>query len=154
MNSLAPVVLFTYNRPYHTRQTIESLKKNELAKDSQLFIFSDGAKDEEDSEVVANLRVYLKQINGFKSVEIIERENNYGLKKSIIDGVTSIINEYGKIIVLEDDVVTSPVFLTYMNAALDYFQNNLKVWHISAWTPGINTSELTDIFFWRIMSCY
>lgn len=153
MDSLAPIVLFTYNRLYHTRKTIDALKMNKLAKESQLFVFSDGAKSHQDINDVKSLRSYLKQVSGFKSVKIIEREGNYGLKKSIIEGVTAIVSKYGKIIVLEDDVVTSPTFLTYMNTALDYYEDNQKVWHISGWTPGINTKGLPDFFFWRIMNC-
>ncbi|MAC96404.1 MAG: sugar transferase [Flavobacteriales bacterium] len=154
MSSLAPIVLFTYNRPDHTIKTIEALKSNKLAKESRLFIFSDGAKSVKDSEAVNRLREYLKGIDGFKSIEIIERNQNYGLKKSIINGVSTVVNEYGKIIVLEDDVVTSPTFLNYMNFALSYFENDKKVWHISGWTPDINTKSLPDFFFWRIMNCY
>src|SRR5690554_2038285 len=154
MNSLAPIVLFTYNRPDHTHKTVEALKMNKLAKESLLFIFSDGAKCEKDTEAVYNLREYLKGIDGFKSIEIIERKENYGLKRSIIDGVSTVVNEYGKVIVVEDDVVTSPTFLNYMNSALSYFENVKKVWHISGWTPRIKTANLPDFFFWRIMNCY
>ncbi|KAB1064863.1 glycosyltransferase [Salibacter halophilus] len=153
MDSLAPIVLFTYNRPDHTRKTIDALKMNKMAKESQLYVFSDGAKTDRDISNVNNLRSYLKQVSGFKSVNIIERDGNYGLKKSIIEGVTAIISKYGKIIVLEDDVVTSPTFLTYMNSALDHFENNSKVWHISGWTPAINSKGLPNFFFWRIMNC-
>jgi hypothetical protein len=153
MRDKAPIALFTYNRLDHTQKTIEALKANELAQDTDLFVFSDGAKSKKDSEVVNVLRAYLKTIEGFNRVEVIERGENFGLARSIIDGITSVVNKYGKIIVVEDDVVTSPFFLSYMNAALNHYENDKKVWHISGWTPGINTKGLPDFFFWRIMNC-
>ena len=118
LDDLAPIVLFVYNRPDHTRQTVEALQKNELAIDSELFIYSDATKNENAEQKVNEVREYIKNINGFKKVTIVEREKNWGLANSIIDGVTKIVNEYGKIIVLEDDLVTSPYFLKFMNWAL------------------------------------
>ncbi len=111
----APIVLFTYNRPWHTRQTVEALKKNEFSQESELFIFSDGWKSDEDKPKVLEVRKYLKSIDGFKKINIIERDRNWGLANNIIDGVTKIVNEYGKVIVLEDDLITSPYFLKFMN---------------------------------------
>ena len=102
---LAPIVLFTYNRPWRTRQTIEALQKNHLASESVIFIFSAGPKTEEDEPKVEEVRKFLKTIQGFKQIEIIEREKNWGLAKNIIDGVTKVVNEYGKVIVLEDDII-------------------------------------------------
>jgi len=103
--NLSPIVLFVYNRPDHTRQTVEALQKNELAEQSELFVYSDAPKNEEAKEKVKEVREYIRTIDGFKKVTIIEREKNWGLADSIIDGVTKIVNEYGKIIVLEDDLV-------------------------------------------------
>ncbi len=102
--------MFVYNRLRHTQQTIEALQKNELASDSELFIFSDGPKSNDEKEKVEIVRKYLKKIDGFREITIIQRKNNLGLAKSIITGVTEVINKYGKIIVLEDDLVTSPYF--------------------------------------------
>ncbi len=129
--NLAPIVLFVYNRPNHTKQTIEALKKNELASDSELFIYSDAAKNENAIEKVNEVREYIKSIDGFKKVTIIEREKNWGLANSIIDGVTKIINEYGKIIVLEDDLVTSPYFLKFMNEALDVYEERKDIFSVT-----------------------
>lgn len=131
---LAPIVLFVYNRLDHTRQTIEALKKNTLAKESQLFIYSDGAKDDTVSTKVQNLREYLKGIDGFNKVTIIERDRNWGLAPSIIDGVSSIIEQYGKVIVLEDDLITSKYFLEYMNDALEAYQSNDRVFSITGFS--------------------
>ena len=150
----APVILFVYNRPWHTRQTIEALQKNELASESELFIFSDGAKNVEDENNVREVRNYLKSIREFKRVEVIQRDRNWGLANNIIDGVTKIVNNYGKIIVLEDDIVTSPYFLKFMNDALEFYEDKEKVMHISGYMFPINTEELPDTFFLKPTSCW
>jgi hypothetical protein len=149
-----PVVLFVYNRPEHTRKTIEALFANNLANESDLFIYSDAPKDEKVLSAVNAVRSYIKTITGFKSVTIIEREKNWGLANSIIDGVTCIVNKYGKIIVLEDDIVTSPFFLNYMNKALEYYANEKCLWHISGWNYPINPDGIGDAFFWRNVNCW
>ncbi|MDM5272403.1 glycosyltransferase [Sulfurovum sp. zt1-1] len=132
--NLAPIVLFVYNRPWHTQQTVEALQKNELAKDSELFIYSDEAKNENARENVDKVRKYIDKIEGFKKVTIIKREKNWGLADSIIDGVTKIINKYGKVIVLEDDLVTSPYFLKFMNEGLEVFQKREDIFSITGFS--------------------
>jgi len=151
---LAPIVLFVYNRPWHTKKTVEALQKNSLASDSELFIYSDGAKDEAVKPAVDEVREYINSINGFKTITVIERDKNWGLANSIIDGVTTIVNQYGKVIVLEDDLVTSQYFLKFMNDALDFYQYEKKVWHISGWNYPINTDDFDDVFLWRLMNCW
>ena len=121
LDDLAPIVLFVYNRIDHTKQTLEALLENELANQSEIFIYSDAAKSRNDEIKVAEVREYIKKVSGFKKVTIIQRERNFGLASNIIDGVTNIVNEYGKIIVLEDDLITSPYFLSFMNKGLDIF---------------------------------
>jgi len=101
--SCAPVALFVYNRPWHTRQTVEALLANIEAADTPLYIFSDAPKDTEASNAVVEVRSFLREISGFKSVSIIERENNYGLARSVIDGVSLVCKQHGQVIVLEDD---------------------------------------------------
>lgn len=127
---LAPIILFTYNRPWHTQQVLDSLQKNELSEQSQIFIFSDGAKDHEDEKLVNETRKILSQTRGFKKITIIERPVNFGLAANVINGVTSIIDEYGKVIVLEDDLITAPSFLTFMNNALELYEDVEEVGHI------------------------
>jgi len=151
---LAPIVLFVYNRLDHTEQTIEALQKNHLANESELFIYSDAAKNEDVIQSVIEVRRYLKTIDGFKSITVIEREKNWGLASSIIDGVTTIVNKYGKIIVLEDDLVTSPYFLTFMNDALEMYKDKEKVWHITGWNYAVEANLLDDSFLWRLMNCW
>jgi hypothetical protein len=129
----APIALFVYNRLRHTCRTVESLKNNELAAESELFVFSDGARSEGDGENVSAVREYLHTITGFRKVTIIERERNLGLARSIISGVTEVIERSGRIIVMEDDLVSAPNFLSYMNAALDTYRDNPKVFSISGY---------------------
>ena len=150
----APIVLFVYNRPWHTKQTVEALQRNELAEESELFIYSDAPKCTDDEPNVSEVRKYINTIGGFKKVTIIKREKNWGLAKSIIDGATTLVNQYGKIIVLEDDIVTSPYFLKFMNDALEYYKYEKRVWHISGWNYPIETDGVGDTFLWRTMNCW
>lgn len=150
--NLAPIVLFVYNRPEHTKLTIEALKKNKLASESQLIIFADGPKNEEAEEKVSETREQLKTIQGFKTVEIIERDYNFGLAKSIIDGVTKVVTQYGKIIVLEDDLLTSPYFLKYMNEALTLYEYNDQVVSIHGYLFSLKET-LPSTFFIRGTDC-
>lgn len=143
--SLAPVLLFTYNRPAHTSQTLEALLNNKLSKESELFIFSDGHKNNDDKKEVLKVRKLIHAIDGFKKIHIVEHPQNYGLANSIIQGVTQLINTFGKVIVLEDDLITSPWFLTFMNEALDKFESNDKIGHIHGFCYPID--NLPDAFF-------
>ena len=124
---LAPICLFTYNRLDDTKQTIEALQNNYLAKQSRLFIFSDGPKNDGAKEKVKQVRSFIKDVEGFAEVVIYESPKNKGLANSIISGVTQVVNTYGKVIVLEDDLRTTPNFLDYMNQALDFYKNNKEV---------------------------
>ncbi len=129
---LSPILLFVYNRPQHTREAVESLLRNPQAKMSELFVYSDGAKDESACEAVEEVRRYVRNINGFQHVTIVERETNRGLARNIIDGVTETISRYGRVIVMEDDLVVSPHFLEFMNEALELFENEPRVGHVHA----------------------
>ena len=150
---LAPIVLFTYNRPTHTARTLKSLLQNALTGQSDLFIYSDAPKDSKARHKVARTRQYLRAFKArytqaFQNITIIERERNFGLADSIIDGVTHIIKQYGKIIVLEDDILVSPVFLDYMNDALSRYEQHSNVWAINAHTHPIDPQGLGDCYFW------
>jgi hypothetical protein len=144
----APIVLFVYNRPVHTRRTVESLQKNALAQESELVVYSDAPKTQEVAEAVSEVRHYLNTITGFRSVSIVERDRNWGLAGSVIDGVTSVINERGQIIVLEDDLVTSPRFLTYMNAALHHYESDPKAFSITAYNLPEKTMAIPIDYQW------
>ena len=128
--TLAPILLFTYNRPQHTHQTLNALLENKLCEESELFVFSDGFKGEEDKSEVMEVRRIIYNIMGFKKIHIIEHSVNRGLAKSIIDGVSQVIEARGKVIVLEDDLITTPYFLTFMNEALHLFEKEERVGHV------------------------
>ena len=128
----APILLFVYNRPSHTRRCIESLLNNPLASESHLFIYADGAKDETLQADVNEVRKFIHSIDGFKQITLIERTENWGLARNIIDGVTTQVNRYGKVIVLEDDLIVAPSFLQFMNDALETYKDEPKVGHIQA----------------------
>lgn len=170
----APIALFTYNRADHTRQVVESLLKNAEAKYSDLFIFSDGPKNEKAVEGVKKNREYIKTLkdgnvlapcmcsgersseygNGnFRSVTIIEREKNWGLANSLIAGITEIVNKYGRVIVVEDDLILSPYFLQYMNEALEKYKDEDKVASISAFLNPVK-GDVPETFFLRYFACW
>ena len=149
----APIVLFVYNRLWHTQQTIEALQKNVLAKQSELYIYSDGANTEKIQKSVNEVRQYIDKIDGFKSVSIIKRIKNFGLAESIIDGVTTIVNQYGRIIVLEDDMVVSPYFLEYMNEALDQFVEDNRVISVHGYVYPVDI-KLPEAFFLPGADCW
>jgi glycosyltransferase involved in cell wall biosynthesis len=147
-DSLAPIALFCYNRPWHLRQTIESLRANDMALQSNLFIYSDGPKNETDKPLVEEIRQYLSQVDGFNQVFVIEAKKNKGLATSVISGVTEILNQYKKIIVLEDDMLSTPDFLTFMNQALDTYEYRNDIFSVTGYTPPIAmpADYLKDIY--------
>lgn len=140
----APVLLFTYNRPLHTRQTLKALHDNALCGETDLYIFSDGYKNDIDRDDVLEVRKIIGAVEGFKSIRIVENEQNLGLAKNIIDGVTEVIDLHGKVIVVEDDLLTSPYFLTFMNEALDRFAGENKIGHIHGYCYPL--PELPEVF--------
>jgi len=130
----APIALFTYNRLYTLKATVKALQQNTLAPESDLIIFADAPKNPQHLPKVQAVHDYLPSIKGFKSVTIIHRNQNYGLAKSIIEGVTEILDIHKKIIVLEDDLITSPNFLCYMNQALTTYHSHPDIFAISGFT--------------------
>jgi hypothetical protein len=138
---LAPLVIFVYNRLEITKQTLKAINENILATETEVYIFSDGAKNEADVIKIKKVREYIKEFavnSKFKNVYIIERENNMGLANSVIKGVTNIINKFKKIIVLEDDLITNQSFLCFMNDCLDFYEYKKDVWSIGGTTFRIN----------------
>ncbi len=144
MSQLAPIVLFTYLRLEALQNTVNALAQNFGAADSELFIFSDGAKYPEDEQKVKEIRTYLKSIKGFKSVVIYESKTNKGLANSIIDGISSILKVYPSAIILEDDLLTSKNFLTFMNRALVHFENSKDVISITGYSFDFKHSDMQE----------
>lgn len=149
MQNLAPIALFVYNRPQHTERTVKFLQQNLLAADSRLYIFSDGPKTSNDEEKVNEVRSFIKTVEGFKSVKIIESKVNKGLANSVIEGVSQLNQSYGQVIVFEDDLVSSPHTLTYFNEALNIYRNEEKVMHIGAYMYHLKEENLPESFFYR-----
>ncbi|WP_159632972.1 glycosyltransferase [Sphingobacterium composti Ten et al. 2007 non Yoo et al. 2007] len=155
MRNISPIALFTYNRPQHTRKTLQALEQADLAQESELFIFSDGAKNAQAVELVNKVRAIIAEPWNFKKITIIERERNIGLAQNIIAGVTDIVNRYGKIIVLEDDLEISKVGLKYFNDALDVYQDEDKVMEISGYMyPVKDADKLPETFFFRVANSW
>jgi hypothetical protein len=150
----SPIVLFVYNRPWHTQQTVEALQKNLLANESDLIIFSDGPKSLQGIEKIKEVRAFLKTIRGFKSITIIESEFNKGLANSIINGVTQVLKDYETVIVLEDDMITSPQFLSYMNQGLTLYREDNQVACIHGYFFPVENQCLPETFFIKGADCW
>lgn len=149
----APIALFTYNRLWHTRQTVETLAANDLACETDLFVFSDAARSVSQEAAVQEVRDYIRTVTGFRSVSIVEREENLGLARSIIEGVTALVAERGRVIVLEDDLKTSRYFLRYMNDALEFYQEDERVASIHGYIYPVQRA-LPETFFLRGADCW
>lgn len=144
---IAPVVMFVYNRYKNVEKSLTSLCKNYLADKTDLYIFSDGPKNNSDRENVIKVRNILndKKIQQyFKSVTIIESDTNKGLANSIISGVDEIINKYGRVIVLEDDCISNKSFLSFMNKCLEFYENDKKIWSIGGYSSNVNIPDCYD----------
>ena len=142
---LAPVIVFAYNRYYELVETMDCLAKNIDADKTDVYIFSNAARDEVegDDEKVDKVRFILKDYsNCFKKYEIICREENKGPNENMIFGISSIIEKYGRVIVVEDDIVTAPLFLKFMNAALDKYENDKEIFSICAYNPLTSECQL------------
>jgi hypothetical protein len=129
----APVVLFVYNRPEHTRRTVDALKRNCRAAETELRVYADGAKDSNQADAVSAVRSIVRATEGFRSVTIVEREKNMGLAASVITGVTEMLGERPHVIVLEDDLVTAPNFLAFMNSALETYAPRKDIFSVTGY---------------------
>ncbi|WP_428419982.1 hypothetical protein [Methylibium sp.] len=155
MNKLAPIVIFVFARPAHTKRTLDALADNFLANQSDLIIFSDAARLPCQTKDVQDVRTLIRSTTGFRSITIIERDENYGLARSIIEGVTEVCNHHGRVIVLEDDILTSKYFLTFMNDGLDTYSEVGNVYAISGCTYPIDLqASAEDTFFLRLPLCW
>jgi hypothetical protein len=152
-SSLAPIALFVYNRPEHMSRVVEALAGNEEAPISRLFVYSDGPKNAAAMEMVAEVRSRARAIKGFLSVEFVEQATNQGVARSIIRGVSDLSDRFGKVIVLEDDLMPSRHFLRYMNRALDLYQDVEEVISIHGYSYPVNV-PLPETFFLRGADCW
>jgi hypothetical protein len=150
----APIVLFAYNRLDTLKCTLENLQNNCLAKESDIYIYSDQGKDPVDMERVVEVRKYLERINGFKSVSLMFSERNRGLANSVISGVDEVVKKYGKVIVVEDDLITSTNFLAFMNQCLTFYKDNSKVYSVSGYTTECTRLGDDDVYFTKRASSW
>lgn len=151
----SPILLFVYNRPHHTRKVLQALENANLASVSDLYIFSDGAKDTNTIDLVNQVRAIIREPWNFKTITIIERTKNLGLATNIIKGVTAVIQKFGKVIVLEDDLIISKYALEYFNDALTVYENDEKVMEISGYMYPIKSAkQLEETFFFRVANSW
>lgn len=152
----APVILFVFNRLDHTRATLQSLQKNVLANQTDLYIFSDAPRKNIDGEAekVLAVRKYIRSIEGFRSITIYEQPHNIGLAGSIIAGVNRITQKHGRVIVLEDDLITSPHFLTFMNSGLDLYEDEKKVMSINGYKYPTYQDNNKNTYLFRLTSSW
>ncbi|MDA7918915.1 glycosyltransferase [Mariniblastus sp.] len=137
MDSNSPVVLFVYNRSDHLRRTLDALNKNRSIANAKLYIFSDGPRSEVDEKSVNDVRDLIRRKNGFGNTEIVESDCNKGLATSVIEGATQVLEEHGSIVVLEDDVVTSPGWYDFMNGGVNYYKDDATIWSIGGYCPPL-----------------
>lgn len=149
----APILLVFFNRPEHTEGVLNALKKNLLASKSDLIVVSDAPRNASDEPLVHRVREICKYQDGFNSIKLIERAQNYGLTRNIIEGVSQVVGEFGRVIVLEDDIVTSEYFLQFMNEALELYKNDAKVASIGAFVPSVS-KELPETYFLKGSDCW
>lgn len=144
---LAPIAFFAYNRPDHALKGLTSLAQCKLAGESHLYIFCDGPKTEKDEENVLKVREVATSLPWCQKVDVIPRERNYGCANSVISGITSLLDRYDRLIVVEDDLLLSPYFLHYMNMALERYQQDEKVIQISGFMYPVNLPAASDAIF-------
>ena len=153
--TFAPIVLFVYKRLDHLNQTIISLKKNSESRKSKLIIFSDGHKNPDEKKDILIIRKYIKNIKGFKKVEIIERKKNFGLAKNIVKGINKVFKNHKEAIILEDDIVVSKNFLNYMNFYLNEYKTNKMVASIHGYCYPIKFKKNNEeTFFLKGADCW
>ena len=153
MTETAPIALFTFKRPSHTERTLAALAANDLAGDSDLTIFCDGARSEEERPAVEEVRALAHAATGFRDVRVVEREANLGLARSIITGVTEMVEAHGRVIVVEDDLATSPHFLRFMNDGLRHYENDDRVVSLCGYRHPVD-QDLPETFFLRGAFCW
>lgn len=149
----APVALFAFRRPDHFRRTVDALRANDLASATKVYVFCDGARSEADVEGVEEVRRVAETMTGFASVEVTRRPHNMGLAASIIAGVGQVLETHGRVIVVEDDLVTAPGFLRYMNTGLDLYADEARVASIHGYVYPLR-KPVPETFFLRGADCW
>lgn len=149
----APIVLFAYNRPDLTAKTLTALKNNKYARYSDLFVFCDGSKNSEDLKKCLEVRKLFSTTHGFKTQTLSISKVNLGLGTSIVNGLNEVFKTHTKAIILEDDLITSPFFLEFMNLSLNFYHHNTRVMHISGYSDPISIN-FPPIYFSQVVSTW
>lgn len=153
----APIVLFIYNRPEHTRTVLNALSENIGADQSEIYVFADGPKEGASPEEICKIeetRSVIKEKKWCKNIHLIKREKNMNLEDNVIDGITTVVSKYGKVIVLEDDIVCSPYFLKYCNDGLQVYEKNKQIYSINAFMFPIDYGESAETFLLPFISSW
>src|SRR5260370_19208127 len=150
----APIALFAYTRPLHLARTVAALLRDPLAAASDLHVFCDGPKTPAAAAAVREVRAFVRSITGFRSISVVEQERNIGLANSIIAGVTALCGRFGRAIVLEDDILVTPGFLDFMNAALARYVNDERVMQITGYMFPIRSDASRRALFLPLISCW
>lgn len=153
-SSTAPLVIFSFNRPNKIKKLFKSLKKNRLSKFSKIYIFQDNFKLEKDKKNIEQNIHFFKCLKGFKKIKFILRKKNYGFYKNFYSGLNYFFKYEKKGIILEDDLIVSRYFLNYMNDALNKYESNKKLWHISGWNYDIKIQNKYDAYFGKHISSW
>jgi hypothetical protein len=136
---ITPVILFAYARPDCLRRTLDGLRANRIP---LLYIFCDGSKSEKDRVNVHEVQQIARGVNWCET-RLTCREENLGLGRSVLMGVTDVLSKYTKVIVFEDDIVAAPGTYQFMCEALRVYENNTHVMSVSAWThPKIRPPQV------------
>jgi len=151
--SFAPVALFCFNRTDHLKQSVTALQQNTLARNTDVIFFSDGPRNNSEIPTIQEIRSYLKTVQGFNSVTVVEQPKNKGLANSIIDGVTELLQTHNQLIVLEDDLVSSPHFLSFMNDALELYKDDSRFASVHGYCYPVGET-LPDTFFLKGADCW
>lgn len=148
MSDYAPVVVYTYTRLEHLKKTISALKANHLAPQSDIFVVSDAAKNPAAETQVKNIRDFVDSIDGFNSVNKVYRDRNLGAFHSIRLAENAILSDYGRVISLEDDIITSKNFLDYINAGLEYYKDCDQVLTVAGYCHPISVPDVYEFDSW------
>lgn len=129
----APIIIFAFNRLKPLKACVAALLANKEAAESDLVVFVDGPREnkEDEPKKVEVVRQFVKNIKGFKSLTYHFSDENKGLAPSISAGVTEVINQYGKAIIVEDDIISATNFLSFLNQGLDFYEAHKEVFSIS-----------------------
>ncbi len=141
---MSPICLFVYKRYDTTKLMLESLLACPECADSELYVFMDEARNDSEADDVEKVRALFDNLQGFKAIHPYPARMNKGMARSVIDGVTTVLEKHESIIVLEDDLVVAPDFLTFMNTALEAYRDRSDIWSISGYTPNLKEIEQYD----------